>query len=143
MEEVCTAYDNEIVKYLISLKGKEVELEEIKKEHKKEIKWLKKKIDKYSIEQPKTTRSKTELKLKLCDDYTKWVIVDYLKTDIFELVKNIAWVTNSDNAWNVISHMDWWLARNYALIELLEKSINKKKEFDDKIKWLSKKRKDK
>lgn len=92
-------------------------------------------INRYGIKQPETTRKETELRLKTCDPTTKDIIINYLRLDNFELVKNIAWVTNNENAGNIISHMDWWLARNYALIELLEKSKDMKRMYNDKIEW--------
>jgi hypothetical protein len=75
----------------------------------------------------------------MCDDYTKNVIIDYLHLDNFELVKNIAWTVNKENASEVINFKDWALARNYATIKLLEDSIDKRKEFNDKLVWEMKK----
>jgi len=47
-------------------------------------------INRYGIKQPETTRKETELRLKTCDPTTKDIIINYLRLDNFELVKNIA-----------------------------------------------------
>jgi hypothetical protein len=54
------------------------------------IKSYEKKLSRFDLKLPKTTSDKTKSKLKMCDDYTKNVIIDYLHLDNFELVKNIA-----------------------------------------------------
>jgi len=133
--------ENDIVWYKISLEWLELQLEEEKKEREEDKKRYEKMLSRYTITMPKTSRKETESKLKMCDDYTKSVIIKYIELDNFELVKNIAWVVNKDNSSDVISHMDWWLARNYAMIELLKNSIKDNKVFNDKIEWIKNKKK--
>jgi hypothetical protein len=57
--------------------------------------------------------------LKLADAGTVAIIVEYLKKDTFELVKNLASVTNSENAATIIAYRDGAISRNDALIKTL------------------------
>ena len=132
---------NDITNRDISLTWKQVELDEEKKEHEETKKELQKLKQKFEVKIPATTRKETETKLKMCDDYTKGVIIKYLDLDTHELIKNIAGTVNSHNSSDAINHMDGWLARNFALKSLLEASIDRRKEFYDKMEWESKKKK--
>ena len=109
------------------------ELEELKQD----------KSDKYnSLEIPKPL-NEIETKLKACDKFTLTTIIEYLKIDSFELVKNLAKTTNKDNVSEVIAYRDWALWRNEALTERLQKLADKQWLFNDRLtgelktkKWL-------
>jgi len=69
-------------------------------------------------------------KLKLADkDTIRWII-EYINLDNYELVKNIAWTINDNNAANVIAYRDGSLARNIALRDLLSSCVQSKEYFD-------------
>jgi hypothetical protein len=68
---------------------------------------LTKKEDLYNvIDLPTTTLKEIEIKLKMVDKITVTVIIEYLKLDAYELVKNLAKVTSSENASNIIAYRD-------------------------------------
>ena len=98
-----------------------------------EIEKLKEKLKRYELKVPKANITKLEQELKLCDTYTKRKIIEYLELDTFELVKNISGTVNNANSSDVINFMDWWIARNTALKNVLERSIDNKKEFLDRM----------
>ena len=98
-----------------------------------EIEKLKENLKRYELKVPKANITKLEQELKLCDTYTKRKIIEYLELDIFELVKNISGTVNNANSSDVINFMDWWIARNTALKNVLERSIDNKKEFLDRM----------
>ena len=93
-----------------------------------------KQLERYIVTIPKVTRKQTEDLLRVGQEYTINTILDYLELDNYELVKNLAKVTNWDNVVEIIAHRDWWLARNFALKELLLNAKAKKATFADKIK---------
>jgi len=96
---------------------------------------------KYEVVNPKHTD--TLKKLAICDEYTVRTIIEYLDLDTYELVKNIAWTINKENSSQVISFMDWWVARNCALKEVLKKNVKRKTEYLDKMtgkKWMGTKK---
>ena len=103
-----------------------------------EDKNLTKQLNRYTIDIPNTNRRQTEDALRVANEYTINAIIDYLNLDNYELVKNLAQVTNSENAAEIIAHRDWGLARNFALKELLINAKAKKDNFADKIKWKKK-----
>lgn len=146
MEDKLDESKNEIVNLNISLKAKDTQLEEkdkeiedlensIDKKIKKAEDKVHRKYKKYKIKVPKTTLKETQKLLNMTDPYTKEVIIKYLDLDCYELVQNIAQTVNKHNTSEVISFMDWGLARNMALKTLLEDSIDRRKEYFDKLKW--------
>lgn len=70
--------------------------------------------------------------MKSADQLTIMVIIEYLKLDSYKLVENLAKVTNSENASNIIAYRDGALGRNQALIERLQK-LQKKPAFTNRI----------
>ena len=105
---------------------------------KKEIERLKNDLTKTeepynAIDKPKFRLSEIENTLKLADKFTLKQIIEYLKLDSYELVKNLARITNKENCSEVIAHRDGALQRNESLIRLLEK-YSTEKTFYDKLK---------
>lgn len=86
------------------------------------------------IEFPSMVLAEIESRLKLADKSTIQVIVEYLKTDSAALVENLAKVTNSSNASNLIAYRDGALGRNKALIEKLQ-TIKSLESFPNRISW--------
>lgn len=108
-------------------------LEEKLKEAQEE---LTKKEDLYNvIDLPTTTLKEIEIKLKMVDKITITVIIEYLKLDAYELVKNLAKVTSSENASNIIAYRDWALSRIQALIEKLSSLKTIDSQFKNRIVW--------
>ena len=88
------------------------------------------------IESPWMSLKELETSLKLSDKYTLKIIIEYLKLDSFELVKNIAKVINSQNSSEIIAFRDWALQRNWTLKELFEKIVKEsEKPIHNKLKW--------
>ena len=95
--------------------------EEVKKELEKVQKDLTRQQSEYNlIEFPSMVLAEIESRLKLADKSTIQVIIEYLRTDSAALVENLAKVTNSSNASNLIAYRDGALGRNKALIEKLK-----------------------
>ena len=127
-EDLQKRYDE--IKYLVFDKHK---LEEKLKEAQEE---LTKKEDLYNvIDLPTTTLKEIEIKLKMVDKITVTVIIEYLKLDAYELVKNLAKVTSSENASNIIAYRDWALSRIQALIEKLSSLKTIDSQFKNRIVW--------
>ena len=104
------------------------------KEEKEELEErLNKKDNSYSKLNIPSPLNEIEAKLKACDKFTLTTIVEYLKLDSFELVKNLAKVTNSTNTAEIIAYRDWALWRNEALMEKLKKLADKQWLFNDKL----------
>lgn len=81
---------------------------------------LTKNEDRYNvIDFPKMPLKEIEMKFKIIDKITVQVLIEYLKLDSYELVKNLARVTNSENASNIIAYRDGAIGRNEALIQRL------------------------
>jgi len=83
------------------------------------------------IDFPEKALKDIETRMTLIDETISGILIDYLKRDSYELVKNMARVTDSQNASNVIAYRDGALGRNEALITTLSNiktlSINKQK----------------
>lgn len=127
-EDLQKRYDE--IKYLVFDNHK---LEEKLKEAQEE---LTKKEDLYNvIDLPTTTLKEIEIKLKMVDKITITVIIEYLKLDAYELVKNLAKVTSSENASNIIAYRDWALSRIQALIERLSSLKTIDSQFKNRIVW--------
>jgi len=132
----------------ISLVGLNAELEDAKEDHLQErrnadslrekIKLLTEKINsydvRYKIEQPKVTIKNTKRLISMCDEFTISTLIKYIDLDNYELIKNLADITNKDNVSDVTNYLNGWLARNFALKELLLWNTKKTVEFVDKIK---------
>ena len=86
-----------------------------------------------SVELPQLAVEELKSALKLADSYTMETIIKYLNLDTYELVKNLAKVTNSTNVAETISYKDGAIGRNDALIKLLRESI-KGKTFVNRVK---------
>ena len=125
----------------LSIEAWNKELMKENEELKKIILELNKKLSNYELRVSEDNLEELKAKLKLSDTFTKKVIIDYLDLDTFNLVKNIANTVNDNNSANVINFMNWWIARNTALRTILENSIDKRKEFYDKITWENKSKK--
>lgn len=79
---------------------------------------LTKDIEKYNlIDFPSVPLKDIDTKIKYFDPVMVDTLVEYLKLDSYELVKNLASRTNSENAWNIIAYRDWALGRNEGLIQ--------------------------
>jgi hypothetical protein len=82
---------------------------------------------------PKTDLTTIRNALKTADSYILTSIIEYLKVDTYELVKNLAKVTNNGNAAETIAYRDGAIGRNEALSKLLSES-NVDKSFVNRIK---------
>ena len=80
----------------------------------------------YSIELDNKSIDNIKKDLKWSDEYTKQVIIDYLKLDNFEIVKNLAKITNTSNTAEIIAYRDGVIRTNEAMIKILSDSIWKK-----------------
>lgn len=72
----------------------------------------KKELEYNLIDFPKMPLKEIESRIKIIDKITVQVIIEYLKLDSYELVKNLARRTNSENASNIIAYRDGALGRN-------------------------------
>lgn len=77
----------------------------------------------------------TKERLKNLNEPTVKKIVNYLDLDSYKLVEQIARTVNYDNSAEVIAHMDWWLARNFALRDMLVKNTKTTKITKNKSTW--------
>lgn len=107
------------------------------KELKEKNEYLQKELTKQQteynlIEFPSMPLKEIETRLKLIDRITVKVIVEYLKLDQYELVKNLAKIMNDWNVANVIAYRDWALSRIQALIDRLQ-SLPTSDSFADRI----------
>ena len=130
---------NKILELKSDLINKDLQIESYKvnydilKEEKEALETNKQ--DKYnSLEIPKPL-NEIETKLKACDKFTLVTIVEYLKLDSFELVKNLAKTTNKDNVSEVIAFRDGALSRDEALMDRLQKLADKQWLFTDRLTW--------
>lgn len=68
---------------------------------------LTKKESEYNlIEFPSEPLKDIDKKITLIDETTRNALVEYLKIDSYKIVENLAKVTNSDNAANIIAYRD-------------------------------------
>jgi hypothetical protein len=58
----------------------------------------------YKVEQPKTTLENTKRLISMCDEFTINTIVKFIDLDNYELIKNLADVTNTENASDIINY---------------------------------------
>jgi len=113
----------------------ENQVDELKKQLENSQKDLTRQQSEYNlIEFPWMVLAEIESRLKLADKSTIQVIIEYLRTDSAALVENLAKVTNSSNASNLIAYRDGALGRNKALIEKL-KTIKTLESFPNRISW--------
>lgn len=87
----------------------------------------------YTIEMPEIDVEEIKKALKLADSFTMETIVQYLKLDNYELVKNLAKITNKENVSETIAYRDGAIGRNEALIKVLSEAI-KSKTFINRVK---------
>ena len=85
-----------------------------------------------NLDFPKFDSKEFEKTLKACHQFTIGVIADYLRLDRFELVKNLAKVTDSSNAATVIAFRDGALSRIESLISVLDK-FRKETSYKDRM----------
>lgn len=74
----------------------------------------------YTIEVVNSTLDELKKALTLADEYVLSKLIDYAKLDSYELVKNLAKVTNRANVAETIAYRDGALGRNEALIQILK-----------------------
>lgn len=87
----------------------------------------------YEIGMPTIDTEELKKALKLADTFTLETIVQYIGNDTYEIVKNLAKVTNEGNAAAVIAYRDGALSRNDALMGTLKEAI-KGKTYVDRLK---------
>jgi hypothetical protein len=68
----------------------------------------------------------------MADEYTLNKLCEYLRLDSYELVKNLAKVTNKANTAEMIAYRDGALGRNDALLKTLSASIKSRTFIDRK-----------
>lgn len=77
-------------------------------------------IGKYNLlDFPSVPLKDIEVKIKMMDRLITDTIIEYLRLDSYELVKNLASCTNSQNASEIIAYRDGALGRNEGLIQRL------------------------
>lgn len=112
--------EDDLIKYENEIATQKSELLIVRKELEKAKKDLTKKETEYNlIDFPTMPLKEIEERIKIIDKATVYVIIEYLKLDNYELVKNLAKVTNSQNVANIIAYRDGAIGRNEALIERL------------------------
>lgn len=117
---LCNQMEADLIKYENEIATQKSELLIVRKELEKAQKDLTKKETEYSlIDFPSMPLREIEERIKIIDKATVHVIIEYLKLDNYELVKNLAKVTNSENAGNIIAYRDGAIGRNDALISRL------------------------
>ena len=57
------------------------------------------------------------------DKYTMEYLIEYLKSDNYELIKNLGAIINKDNVSEVYQYREGALSRNEALIKILKEVI--------------------
>mgnify|MGYP003651498802 CR=1 FL=1 len=62
----------------------------------------------------------------MADKFTLNAIIQYLKLDSYEMVKNMPASLKEDNAVQLIAYVDWALQRNEAMVKMLTKHSVKK-----------------
>ena len=82
---------------------------------------------------PKVDLETIRKALKTADSYILTSLIEYLKLDTYELVKNLSKVVNKGNAAETIAYRDGAIGRNEALTKLLQES-NVDKSFVNRIK---------
>lgn len=80
----------------------------------------KKEIEYNLIDFPSVPLKDIETQMKYIEPTTSRILVEYLKLDSYKLVQNLAQVTNSDTAANIIAYRDGALGRNEALIQRIQ-----------------------
>ena len=87
----------------------------------------------YMLWMPQVDLTTIKKSLKTADSYILTSIIEYLKLDTYELVKNLSKVVNKWNAAETIAYRDGAIGRNEALSKLLSES-NVDKSFVNRIK---------
>ena len=83
--------------------------------------------NKYNLLQfPETSLSRIKEDMKNADSTTVKSLIKYLRLDIYELVKNLAKVTSSENSMQMIAYRDGAISRTESCIQFLEEFINPK-----------------
>lgn len=75
------------------------------------------------IELPQFEVEELKKTLKMADVFTMNMIIDYLKSDIYHLVKNTAKTINKSNYAEVSIFMDGAIGRDEALMKVLKESV--------------------
>lgn len=106
---------------------------EYKKEKEKLTEDLKEVYSKYRIYN--LDEASVKEMFKNLEKTTVLKIVDYIDLDSYKLVEGIARTVCKENASEVIAHMDWGLARNFALKSMLLKNIKTTKTVINSLSW--------
>lgn len=85
----------------------------------------------YVIDEPQADLTDVKKSLAAADSFTASILLEYLKHDSYLIVKNLAKVTNNDNAAQSIAYRDGALSRNDAMAQLL--STVPKKDFKNRL----------
>lgn len=117
----------------------EKEIDKAKVQNKKFIKIIEEleeeKANYNNIDIPNTNLAQLDSKFKNSDKFTIKTIIDYLKLDRFELVANLAKVTDWKNASQIIAYRDWALRTVETLLSKLEKFSNTPEIFVNRMTW--------
>lgn len=117
---LCKQMEQDLIKYEHEIAEHKSDIMKVRKELEIAQKHLTKQETEYNlIDFPKMPLKEIEERIKIIDRPTVEVIIEYLKLDNHELVKNLARVTNSENAGNIIAYRDGAIGRNDALIARL------------------------
>lgn len=85
------------------------------------------------IDFPVSSLKDIEKKLTIADKLTIQILIEYLILDEYELVKNLAKITNEGNASNIIAYRDGALGRNRALLDKLSSLRVKDMNYNNRI----------
>lgn len=86
---------------------------------------------------PEHTAEELKKALTLADAYVLEKLISYLTLDSYEIVKNLAKITDSSNASQVIAYRDGALSRNEALAKTLRECLSKT-HYNDRIEGTTK-----
>jgi len=119
-------YEDENMRLKETIYEKDEEIENLNKS-------LTKEESEYNlISFPKVPLKDIQVKLTTIDPLIANTLIEYLTLDSFEIVKNLAKVTNSENAANVIAYRDGAIGRNEGLIQRL-RGLSTIEEYKDRI----------
>lgn len=79
--------------------------------------------EEHIIDMPEFQTEELKKALKLADTYTMETLAQFLKIDNYEIVKNLAKITNRTNAAETIAYRDGALRSNEGMIKILRESI--------------------
>lgn len=90
----------------------------------------------YEIEEPKIWLNELKEKIKMADDRTIKLIIEFLKLDTFERIKNIALIAKmrGNGMQEAIAYIDWIITSNEMLKQVLQTKIEDKS-YIDPLTW--------